>query len=526
MTLAENYLIGMDLGTTNVKAILMDEHGTLIASASRENHLIFPGQNMVEQSADEWWDNASSIFREITSAAGPEIVSRVRGLSISSQTVTLLPVDREGNPLRGAMIWMDNRSAKEMHYISLTLGHDHMVEIIGGQPDVAFLPNKILWFKNNEPELFAKTYKILQASSYINLKLTGVFSCDMDQAARTQCLNIHTLKWDKEIADAVGVNFDVILPQPQQPTEIIGYVTDEAAKATGLISGIPVCAGASDAMTSMYATGLSKLGDASESSGTTSLVFVGSDVQSACDIPVVTKPCGIKGVPYVFDAPINTSGAALKWYLEALGEIDREKAAALGKNAYTYINEIAEEVSAGSNGVMFFPYLLGERAPLWNSHARGMFIGMSLDTKHEDFTRAVFEGTAFALRHVVETIKAAGGKVDSLRVTGGGAKSHTWSKIKASMLRVPVLILDERSGDVPFGDTLIAGQAVGVFPDLTKTIKELVTVKEVIEPVEEWADVYDKLYPFYIDLYEALDKDLLRLRNRWIELTKKNVTVI
>lgn len=520
MNLAENYLIGMDLGTTNVKAILADDNGNVIASASRENHLIFPGPNMVEQSADEWWGNASEIFREITAKAGPEIVSRVRGISISSQTVTLLPVDAEGHPLRGAMIWMDNRSAKEMHYISLTVGHDNFVELTGGQPDVAFLPNKILWFKNNEPELFAKTRAILQASSYVNFKLTGVFSCDMDQAARTQCLNIHTLKWEKEIGDAIGVNLEDILPEPKQPTEIIGYVTAEAAAETGLISGIPVVAGASDAMTSMYATGLSKLGDASESSGTTSLVFVGSDRMSDCHIPVVTKPCAIEAMPYVFDAPINTSGAAIKWYIESMGEIDRIRADALGKNVYTYINEIAEEVPAGSNGVMFFPYLLGERAPLWNSHARGMFIGMSLDTKHEDFTRAVFEGTAFALRHVIETIKAAGGRADSLRITGGGAKSHTWSKIKASMLKVPVLILDEKSGDVPFGDTLIAGSAVGVYTDLTKTINKLITVKEVIEPNEKWAAVYDKLYPYYVDLYEALDKDLLRLRNTWIQLNK------
>ena len=520
MNLAQNYLIGMDLGTTNVKANLMDDHGNVIASSSRENHLIFPGLNMVEQSADEWWDNASAIFRDLTAKAGPEIVSRVRGISVSSQTVTMLPVDREGHPLRGAMIWMDSRSMKEMHYISLSLGHDNFVELVGGQPDVAFLPNKILWFKNNERELFAKTYRILQASSYINYKLTGVFSCDMDQAARTQCLNIHTLKWEKQIGDVIGVNLDDLLPQPQQPTEIIGQVTAEAAKETGLVSGIPVAAGASDAMTSMYATGLTQLGDASESSGTTSLVFVGSNVQSACNIPVVTKPCAIEGMPYVFDAPINTSGAAIKWYIESMGEIDRERADALGKNVYTYINEVAEAVPAGSKGVIFFPYLLGERAPLWNSHARGMFIGMSLDTKHEDFTRAVFEGTAFALRHVVDTIKDAGGTLNSLRITGGGSKSHTWSKIKASMLRVPVLTLDERSGDVPFGDTLIAGHAVGVFPDLTKTISELVTVKEVIEPVEEWADLYDKIYPFYIDLYQALDKDLLRLRNRWVEITK------
>ena len=522
MALSENYLIGMDLGTTNVKAILMDEHGSVVASSSRENHLIFPGPNMVEQSADEWWDNASAIFRDITSAAGPEIVSRVRGISVSSQTVTMLPVDKDGNPLRNAMIWMDSRSAKEMHYISLTLGHDHFVELTGGQPDVAFLPNKILWFKNNEPGLFAKTAKILQASSYINLKLTGVMSADIDQGARTQCMDIHSLTWSPEIGDVIGVNLDDILPPPSQTSDIIGTVTEAAARETGLISGIPVVAGASDALTSMYATGLSTLGDASESSGTTSLVFVGSAVQSACDIPVVTKPTSIEGMPYVFDAPINTSGASLKWYLETLGQPERAYAEANGKNVYTYMNELAETVPAGSNGVMFFPYLLGERAPLWNSHARGMFIGMSLDTKHEDLLRAVFEGTAFAVRHVVQTIRETGGaEIRSFRITGGGSKSHTWSKIKASMLKVPVLILDEKSGDVPFGDTLIAGKAVGVFPDLTKTINELIGVKEVIQPVDEWAEMYDKLYPYYVDLYRDLDKDLLRMRNTWIELNKK-----
>ena len=521
MSEAKNYLIGMDLGTTNVKANLMDEFGNVIASSSRENHLIFPGPNMVEQSALEWWDNASSIFRDITAKAGPEIVAKVRGISISSQTVTMLPVDKEGTPLRNGMIWMDSRSAKEMHYISMQLGHDHMVELIGGQPDVAFLPNKILWFKRNEPELFAKTEKILQASSYINMKLTGVMSQDLDQAARTQCMDIHTFKWSPEIGDVIGVDLDQILPPISHTTDIIGYVTEDAAKETGLISGIPVIAGASDAMTSMYATGLSKLGDASESSGTTSLVFVGSTSMSACNIPVVTKPCAIEGMPFIFDAPINTSGAALKWYLGAMGYEDKVNAEAQGKNVYTYINELAETVPAGSNGVMFFPYLLGERAPLWNSHARGMFIGMSLDTKHEDYTRAVFEGTAFALRHVVETIKASGGVVNSLRITGGGSKSRTWSKIKASMLKVPVLLLDEKSGDVPFGDVLLAGHSVGIFPDLTETINNIIEVKETIQPVDEWADVYDKLYPYYVDLYRDLDKDLLRLRNQWIEINKE-----
>ncbi len=518
--MAENYLIGMDLGTTNVKAILMDDQGNVLARASRENHLIFPGLNMVEQDPEEWWTNTCQIFREITSNVDDEVLKKIRGISISSQTVTMLPVDKEGKPLRNAMIWMDGRSAKEMHYISMMLGHDHFVDIIGGQPDVAFLPNKILWFKRFEPELFSRTCKVLQASSYINLKLTGKMTADKDQAVRTQCMDINKLCWSKEIGDVMDVDLDRILPEISEVTDIIGTVTEEASAVTGLPSGIPVAAGASDALTSVYATGLTRLGEGCESSGTTSLVFVGSKEASANNVPVVTKPYSVKGVPYIFDALINTSGAALKWYIGAMGEHDVQEAKKQGKDVYTYINEAAMNVPAGSNGTMFFPYLLGERAPLWNSHARGMFIGMSMSTRHEDFLRAVFEGTAFALRHVVETIKASGGTIDCLRITGGGSKSRTWSRIKASMLKVPVMILDDRSGDVPFGDALIAGQATGVFTDMTQTIKSMIGIKEVIEPTPEWSEIYDRLYPYYTQIYQDLDKDLLRLRNTWMEIEK------
>ena len=245
---AKNYLLGMDLGTTNIKAIIMDEKGNVAASASAANHLIFPGTNMVEQDAGEWWKNAVSILREVTSKAGAEVVSRIRGISVSSQTVTMLPVDKEGHPLRNALIWMDSRSSRELQYIINAIGFDRYVSIIGGQPDVAFLPNKILWFKQNEPELFAKTEKILQASSYINFKLTGKMTMDIDQAARCQCLDISSLKWSDEIAQVLGVDFQKLLPHPSAVSEIIGTVTEEAAMQTGLINGIPVVAGASDAM--------------------------------------------------------------------------------------------------------------------------------------------------------------------------------------------------------------------------------------------------------------------------------------
>lgn len=513
MILKENYLLGIDLGTTNIKANIMDEDGEIIATSSRANTPILPGPNMVEQDPNQWWDNACSILKEITQIAGEEVVRRIRGISVSSQVISLVPVGRDAKPVRNAITYQDTRSAAELDYIVDTLGFENFASVMGAPPSVAFLASKLLWYKKNEPENLAKTEGLLQANGYINLKLTGKMAIDLDCASRSQCLDAKTHKWSEEIGKAIGVDLNQYLPQPSAITDIIGYVTEEAAKETGLISGIPVCAGASDAMASMYATGISKLGEVGEASGTTSLLFTGTNKLGNYYDPVVTFPCAINGMPFLYDAPIQTSGAAVKWFMDTFGEAEKIEAQKLNKNIFTYVNELTESVKPGSEGLMFFPYLLGERAPLWNSYAKGMFIGMSLGSKREHFYRAVFEGTAYAVRHVLSRVSEISGiRPSCLRIAGGGAKSLTWCKIKASMLHIPVYTLDDKSGDVPFGDVLIAGNAVGVFKDLTKTIQKIVKVKDVIEPVPEWEKAYDQLFPFYVDMYQKLDEDLKKYK--------------
>lgn len=462
--------------------------------------------------AGRWWENSVEIFRALCEEAGMEVVRRIRGIGISSHTVTMLPVDKDGVPLRNALTYQDTRSGGELDCIVDTIGWERFVNMVGGRPGAGFLPSKILWFKKNEPELFARTSSFMQASSYINFKLTGKRTIDIDQAARTQCLDISTMDWASEIGDVIGVDLDSVMPPLKLVNEIIGFVTDEAADATGLVSGIPVIAGCSDAMASMYAMGMSRLGEAGESSGTSSLVFVGSDVKSAPDLPVVTKPCAITGMPWVFDAPITTTGLALNWYIETMAAEERAAAKEQGKDIYTYLNELALEADPGSGGLLFYPYLMGERAPIWKDYARSMFIGMSISTTRAEMARSVFEGTAFALRHVIETIGKAGAGAGMLRITGGGAKSRTWSRIKAAVLDMPVYVLDERSGNVPVGDALIAGHKLGVFPDLSEAAERLVKIDEVIEPDQEWVDRYEKIYPFYKEIFLHLDQDLRGLR--------------
>lgn len=510
--MGNDYLLGMDMGTTNIKAIIMDADGQMIASASRKQSLINPAPMYVEQDANAWWNSAVEIFGELKQKAGAEVMSKIRGICISSHSVTLLPLDKSGKILRNAIIWMDNRADKEVGELTEKIGFERYRDIIGTRPSATFLAGKLLWLKKNEPEVLERTEKVLQASSFINYKLTGEMTMDISQAAMTQCLDRDSNKWSKTVGDAVGVDFDQLLPQPKPCQEVIGRVTKKAAGETGLTAGIPVVAGASDCMTSMYATGMTRLGDAGESSGTTSMIFVGSSAQSRPKCAVSTKPCEIDGMPFIYDAPLSATGASLEWFLNTVGKEYEALALKSGINRYEYMNLAAEKVRAGSNGVFYYPYLQGERAPLWNSYARGMFIGMTLQTTTDDLARAVLEGTAFAIRHVCETIRAEGACIESLRITGGGAKSRAWSKIKASMLNVPVYLLDERSGEVPFGDALIAGKAAGIFEDLKESLQSLVTVREVIEPDREWAAYYDEAYPFFTEMYQQLDGSLERLQ--------------
>lgn len=518
----KKYLLGMDLGTTNIKASLFDVEGNAVSSASSTYPLIFPGPNRVEQDANLWWATAVDILRRIVSAVGEDTVSNICGISVSSQIPSLLPLDRDGNILRNTLMWMDKRADAELEYILDTIGFSEYVRSAGAQPEAAYLPCKILWFKRNEPELFAKTYRILQANSYINYKLTGQMTMDMDTATLCQCLDIRTLRWSESLSGAIGTDLNSILPQPSYSNEIIGYVTGEAARQTGLKPGIPVAAGASDATASMYAAGLCRMNEAAESAGTASLVFVGHDKPTRTDIPIVARPCAISGMPYLFSTPINTTGASIKWYLTNLGKAEVDYAKAHNMDVYEHMNAFALQAPAGCNGLIYFPYMTGERAPLWNSHAKGMFIGLSLDTQRQHLIRAIFEGTAFALRHVLDTIKDAGATANSLRIVGGGAKNRPWSQIKASMLRMPVYIPDDKTGDVPFGDALIAGHAVGIYPDLSESIKKLITIKEVIEPVEEWSKVYDRMYPFYLDMYRHLDSDLKKMKKDLLLQRKKH----
>lgn len=509
------YLLGMDIGTTNMKGVLYSETGDKIAFAQCTYEIFHRNQDCAEQKPSDWWNSAVSIFREIINEVDSQVKEQIVAICISSQTPTLLPVTKDGTPLRDAIIWMDKRADQEMKEILQTMGEERYISVTGMLPAVSFLPPKLLWYKKQEKALFEKTACFLQANGYINYKLTNVFSMDLDQASLTQCLNATKGEWSKEIGETIGIALEQYFPKPLKNHQIIGYVTKEAAKETGLPVNMAVVAGSSDAIAAMYASGLTTLGEATEVSGTSSLVFAGTKKLPKDYHSVGGHKCALQEIPYVYNAPISATGASIKWYLKNFGQYEYQLAKEKGRNVYDILNEEALQAKPGSNGLIFFPYMMGERAPLWNNHARGMFIGLSMDSKREDMVRGIFEGTSFALKSVIEECRRNGTKIDKIRVVGGGALSDTWLQIKASVLNIPVLVLDKKTGDVPFGDALIAGQAVGLYKDLSQSIKDIVTVERVIEPKEEWAMIYDKQYEYFKKFYQDLDSNLKAYAEIW-----------
>ena len=502
------YLIGIDIGTTNIKGVLFDRGGSVIAKSESTYKTYYQEQGSAEQDANDWWKEVQTVSQKMMSQVEETVKKHIKGISISSQTPTLLPVDYLGIPLRNAIIWMDRRAEQELDEILNSVGCERYTKITGMLPAVSFLPAKLLWMMKNEMDILKKTHYILQANGYVNYKLTGEYSLDLDQASLTQCIDMSTGKWSQEIEKAIGMHFKDYFPEPVVNSKIIGYVTEEASKMTHLPINIPVVAGTSDAIAAMYASGLSKMGEATEVAGTSSLVFAGTHAPPKTYHTVSAQKCNLDTLPFVFNAPITATGASIKWFIDKIGFSEEEILNVPKKNVFELMNRKALQSNPGSNGIIFFPYMMGERAPLWNNHAKGMFIGLSMNSSKEDIIRSIFEGTSYALKSVLEEFERNGTKIESLRVVGGGAKSETWLKIKASILNIPIYVLEEKTGDVPFGDAIIAGLAVGIYKDVTETIRNIIKVKNIIYPNKEWVEIYKARYVFFKKFYEDLDLSL------------------
>ena len=496
-----NYLLGIDIGTTNVKATLYDVNFTQVAVSGEEYPTHFPQRGWAEQDSEHWWQATVIALRKITRAIGSDS-HQIKGICVSSQAPAVLPLAGDGRPLRRALIWMDRRSEQQCDALRRRIGQAKINSITGNRIDPYFALPKILWLKEQEPEIYAKTWKFLQVNGFINYCLTGEISCDRVHASLTGLYHVEAKTWSQEISAMLDLDLER-MPPIFDSTEIIGFVNSAAALETGLAEGIPVIAGNVDASSAALESGVIGKGEAAEMTGTSTCFMLGCDTWPD-SINLVSIHHAVQGHDLLI-APISSTGASLKWYRDQIGCCTGDDREQYDLDPYRYMDQLAKDSHSRSK-LVFLPYMAGERAPLWDSDARGVFFGLSHSTSRGQMIRAILEGSAFALKHNILEAEKSGQAISSLSSVGGGSNSRIWLQIKATILDMPVRTLKHASSGA-FGNALLAGYAVGIVKDIREFVAEKIQVNEVFYPEKEFVPQYGKMFDIYRNIYEHTKAD-------------------
>jgi xylulokinase len=478
-------VLGVDVGTTAVKAAVVGADGHVRGTASVEYPTSYPRPGWVEQDPDDWWRAACRAIRGALETAG---ASEVAAVCVSAQAPTLLPLGDGGRPLRPALIWMDRRAEAECAILREQLGEELVRRTTGNRIDPYFVAPKLLWLRRHEPELFSRARVYVQATGFLVHRLTRELTLDREHASLLSLRNLGADTWSPPLCDAVGVTPE-LFPRLVDGDEIVGHVGGAAAEATGLRTGVPVTGGTVDGAAAALEAGVLDEGRAAEMTGTSTVLILPSR-RPRVEPAFIAMRHAARGRWLLLGAMV-ASGGSLRWLRDLLGE-----------TSFDALTAEAESEPVGAGGLVFLPYMMGERSPIWDSDARGVFLGLTLASGRGALVRAVLEGAAFALRHNVEVAAGAGISVAELRSVGGDARSRLWSQIKADVLGVPVL-LPETSIGAPFGDAALACVAAGLHADVGGLVRTL-GIRERFEPRRETRERYDVLYGAYRGAYEAL----------------------
>ncbi len=495
-------LLGLDIGTTSVKAGLFNVEGHCLGSARRDYALRTPAVDHVELDAETYWDATCRVIREALAsqdARGQEIV----GVGVSSQGETVIPVDRRGNPIHPALVWLDNRAHNESQQLNEQLGH--LAYCHTGIPEInpTWTACKIAWLRKNQPDIFRSAHKFLLVQDFIIHHLTGQFVTEGAIACTTLLYDIVEHQWWPLALEAIGVEPER-LPSISKPGAIAGSLTSQAAELLGLPAGIPVILGGMDQAVGAIGAGNILPQMVSETTGgalTIQVTVPRPDLDPSGRVPVYVHSAADQ---YLFVPVCDTGGMALQWFRNTFGAGESQQAARDGKDVYDLLTDLAEQSPSGSDGLLMLPHLTGAFSPEYNPQARGVFYGFTLFHQKAHFTRAVLEAVAYMLRRNLELIAQAGIKAEVLRATGGGAASRLWRQIKADVCQLPVVTL--RHGDTaPLGDAMLAAVAVGLFPSLGEAVDAMVSTDEQLSPIPENVAAYEQSYQRYCQLNDALE---------------------
>lgn len=495
------YLLGIDVGTSGTKTVLFGTEGNTVASALSEYPLYQPHIGWAEQDPQDWWNAVTETISRVIRSSGVN-PSEIKGVGLSGQMHGMVLLDKSGSVLRPSIIWCDQRTQAECDQITELIGRDRLVEITANPALTGFTASKVMWVKNHQPELFKHIYKVLLPKDYIRYKLTGVFATEVSDASGTQFLDVPGRRWSEEVLVKLGFSPDW-MPEVYESHEISGTVSAEAARLTGLKQGTPVAGGGGDQAAGAVGNGIIQPGVISSTIGTSGVVFASMDqvrmdpkgrTQTFCHaIPDTWHVMGVT----------QAAGLSLQWMRTHFGGMERELADFMGVDPYILMDKEAERANPGCDGLIYLPYLMGERAPHLDPYARGVFFGLTARHGRCEMIRSVMEGVAYSLRDCLEIIRDMQVPIREVRASGGGGKSPLWRQMQADVFQTPIAITNSKEGPA-LGAALLAGVGAGVYRDVNEACEKAIQVVKVQNPIEENIPVYEKYYEVYTDLYPAL----------------------
>jgi len=489
-----SFVIGIDVGTSGVKGLLVGEDGKVAGEALVEYGMEAPRPGWAEQDPDKWWEASVEAVKKLMSgsAAGPDDVA---GIGLTGQMHSSVFLDDKDKVIRPALLWCDQRTSQEVKYITDTIGFERLVELTANRALTGFTAPKVLWLRNNESENYKRMKSLLLAKDYVRFRLTGEKKTEVSDASGTLLFDVKERKWSEGVLDALDID-PSILPASCESTEVTGGLTSEAAGMCGLKEGTPVVGGGGDQAAGAVGNGVVEEGPVLVTLGTSGVVF------ASADRPVIDPEARLHSFCHASPGLWHTmgvmlsAGGSMQWLRNTLRQAGAD-------SGYKALDGLADSAPPGSDGLLFLPYLTGERTPHFDPEARGVFSGLSFKSGAGHLARSVMEGVAFAIKDSVRLMEEAGTALDVVYLSGGGAKSELWSKIVASVLGMPIKRLSVDEGPA-FGAAVLALVGTGHFGTTLEAARSTLSIKDEIDPVEDWSEVYFEAYDRFGNLYDAL----------------------
>ncbi len=504
------YLLGIDIGTSGTKTILIDETGHVRARAVAEYPLYAPRPLWSEQEPGDWWDAACATTRKVIAQSGVD-PTEIKGVGLSGQMHGSVFVDANGQVLRRALLWNDQRTQAECDWITQTVGREKVVELTCNPVLTGFTAGKIIWLRNHEPEIYKLVAHVLLPKDFVRLRLTGEYATEVSDASGTALFNVRERVWAWEMLDTLDIP-RAWMPACYESPEVSGTITAEASALTGLAVGTPVVGGGSDQAAGAVGNGIVEPGIVSSVIGTSGVVFAFSDAPIVDPLLRLHTFChAVPGKWHVMGVMLS-AGGSLQWYRDAYCQPEKVVADALAQDPYDLICAEAGRAPVGSDGLIFLPYLTGERTPYPDPNARGVLFGLTRRTERHHVARAILEGVAFGLADSFQIMEEMRLPIKQVRASGGGAKSKVWRDMQADITGYPHVTINVDEGPA-LGAALLAGAGTGVYASVEEACRATIKVKDSLDVCSVNHAAYKRYHKLYQNLYAHLKADFAEIAN-------------